>query len=88
MGDNALTVYYKTSDGKYMERILSRNDEAKPSVAKAGSLWAFDAPGKEFKLAVEACRITGIPTVSMASFATARRTVAEVVCKGIEAGRH
>lgn len=57
VGDNALTVYYKTSDGKLLELMLFRADEAKLSVAEAGRPWAFDAPGEEFKLAVEAYRI-------------------------------
>lgn len=57
VGDNALTVYYKTSDGKLLERMLFRTDEAKLSLAEAGRPWAFDAPGEEFKLAVEAYRI-------------------------------
>ena len=57
VGDNALTVYYKTSDGKLLERMLFRADEAKLSVAEAGRPWAFDAPGDEFKLAAEAYRI-------------------------------
>ena len=57
VGDNALTVYYKTADGKLLERMLFRADEAKLSVAEASRPWAFDAPGEEFKLAVEAYRI-------------------------------
>ena len=57
VGDNALTVYYKTADGKLLERMLFRSDEAKLSQAEAGRPWAFDAPGEEFKLAVEAYRI-------------------------------
>ncbi len=57
VGDNALTVYYKTADGKLLERMLFRNDEAKLSLAEAGRPWAFDAPGEEFKLAAEAYRI-------------------------------
>lgn len=56
-GDNALTVYYKTSDGKLLERMLFRTDEMKLSFAEAGRPWAFDAPGEDFKLAVEAYRI-------------------------------
>ena len=52
VGDNALTVYYKTADGKLLERMLFRSDEAKLSLAEAGRPWAFDAPGEEFKLAV------------------------------------
>ncbi len=57
VGDNALTVYYKTADGKLLERMLFRTDEAKLSLAEAGRPWAFDAPGDEFKLAAEAYRI-------------------------------
>ena len=57
VGDNALTVYYKTSDGKLLERMLFRTDEAKLSPAEAGRPWAFDAPGEYFKLAAEAYRI-------------------------------
>lgn len=56
-GDNALTVYYKTSDGKLLERMLFRTDEMKLSLAEAGRPWAFDAPGEDFKLAAEAYRI-------------------------------
>jgi len=58
VGDNALTVYYKTADGKLLERMLFRIDEAKLSLAEAGRPWGFDAPGEEFKLAVEAYRIS------------------------------
>ncbi len=57
VGGNALTVYYKTADGKLLERMLFRADEAKLSLAEAGRPWAFDAPGDEFKLAAEAYRI-------------------------------
>jgi superfamily II DNA or RNA helicase len=57
VGENALTVYYKTSDGKLLERMLFRTDEVKLSLGGVGRPWAFDAPGDEFKLAVEAYRI-------------------------------
>ena len=57
VGDNALTVYYKTSDCKLLERMLFRSDEATLSLAEAGRPWAFDAPGEDFKLAAEAYRI-------------------------------
>jgi superfamily II DNA or RNA helicase len=57
VGDNALTVYYKTADGKLRERMLFRTDEVNLLLAEAGRPWAFDAPGEEFKLAVEAYRI-------------------------------
>lgn len=58
VGDNALTVYFKTADGKLLERMLFRTDEAKLSLAEAGRPWAFDAPGEDFKLAAEAYRIS------------------------------
>lgn len=57
VGDNALTVYYKTADGSLRERMVFRTDEANLSLAEAGRPWAFDAPAEEFKLAVEAYRI-------------------------------
>nr|WP_254661877.1 DEAD/DEAH box helicase [Burkholderia sp. CCA53] len=57
VGDNALTVYYKTADGSLRERMLFRTDEANLSLAEAGRPWAFDAPGEDFKLATEAYRI-------------------------------
>lgn len=57
VGDNALTIYYKTSDGRLLERMLFRTDEANLSLAEAGRPWAFDAPGADFKLAAEAYRI-------------------------------
>ncbi|MEO5332368.1 MAG: DUF3883 domain-containing protein [Magnetococcus sp. YQC-5] len=58
VGDNALTVYYKTPDGRLLERMLFRTDEANLAIAEAGRPWAFDAPGEGFKLAVEAYRIS------------------------------
>ncbi len=57
VGDNALTVYYKTPDGRLQERMLFRIDEATLSLAEAGRPWAFDAPGADFKLVTEAYRI-------------------------------
>ncbi|MGZ8219857.1 DEAD/DEAH box helicase, partial [Methylomagnum sp.] len=57
VGDNALTIYYKTSDGRLLERMLFRTDEANLSLAEAGRPWAFDAPGDALKLAAEAYRI-------------------------------
>jgi superfamily II DNA or RNA helicase len=54
---DAVTVYYKTSDGRLLERMLFRDDEAKLALATAGRPWAFDASGADFKLAAEAYRI-------------------------------
>ena len=47
VGDNALTVYYKTADGTLRERMLFRTDEANLSLAESGRPWAFDAPGDD-----------------------------------------
>jgi hypothetical protein len=58
VGDNALAVYYKTSDGRLLERMLFRTDEATLALDEAGRPWAFDAAGAAFKLAAEAYRIT------------------------------
>jgi superfamily II DNA or RNA helicase len=56
-GENALTVYYKTPDGRILERMLFRADEEKLAMAEVGRPWAFDASGADFKLATEAYRI-------------------------------
>jgi superfamily II DNA or RNA helicase len=58
VGDAAVTVYYKDSQGKLGEQMLFRSDEARLELATAGRPWAFDAPGAEFKLGLEAHRIT------------------------------
>ena len=58
VGDDALTVYYKTSDGDVSEQMLFRADEARLELADDGRPWGFDAPGAEFKLGLEALRIS------------------------------
>jgi superfamily II DNA or RNA helicase len=57
VGDHAVTIIYRTADGKFDERMLFRTDEPSLSLAEAGRPWAFDAPGDEFKLGLEAYRI-------------------------------
>jgi superfamily II DNA or RNA helicase len=57
VGDSAVTVYYKTPDGRLLERMLFRTDEPSLSLAEAGRPWAFDSSGSDFKLVVEANRI-------------------------------
>ena len=44
VGPNALNVYYTTADGRVLERMLFRADEANLVLAEAGRPWAFDAP--------------------------------------------
>lgn len=58
VGNDALTVYYKDSQGRLAEQMLFRSDEARLELAQAGRPWAFDAPGSEFKLGLEAYRIS------------------------------
>ncbi len=58
VGEAALTVYYKDSQGKLGEQMLFRSDEVRLELAQAGRPWAFDAPGAEFKLGLEAYRIS------------------------------
>jgi superfamily II DNA or RNA helicase len=58
VGDSALTVYYKDSQGRLGEQMLFRSDESRLELAKAGRPWSFDAPGAEFKLGLEAFRIS------------------------------
>lgn len=57
VGNDAITAYYKTSDGRLHERMLFRSDESNLALAEAGRPWSFDAPGEDFKLATEAHRI-------------------------------
>lgn len=57
LGENAVTVVYRTDDGRLGERVLFRADEANLSIASAGRPWSFDADGADFKLAAEAYRI-------------------------------
>lgn len=58
VGGNALTVYYKDGQGQLSEQMLFRADEARLELAQVGRPWAFDAPGADFKLGLEAWRIT------------------------------
>jgi superfamily II DNA or RNA helicase len=58
VGEHALTIYYKDSQGRLNEQMLFRSDEARLEMAQAGRPWAFDAPGADFKLGLEAYRIS------------------------------
>lgn len=57
VGDSAVSVVYRKSEGGYGDQMLFRSDEARLELALAGKPWAFDAPGEDFKLALEAWRI-------------------------------
>lgn len=56
-GENALTVFFRKSDGTLAQQMLFQEDLKKLSIAHAGRSWSFDADAKEFKLALEAMRI-------------------------------
>ncbi|MEY2863676.1 MAG: hypothetical protein RLY58_1383 [Pseudomonadota bacterium] len=58
VGTEALTVYYKDAQGKLGEQMLFRSDEPRLSLAKVGRPWSFDASGADFKLGLEAYRIS------------------------------
>jgi len=58
VGEGAVTVYYKDSQGKVAEQMLFRSDESRLELAQAGRPWAFDAPGADFKMGLEAYRIS------------------------------
>jgi superfamily II DNA or RNA helicase len=57
LGSNAVTVVYKSDDGRLGERVVFRGDESKLTLASAGRPWSFQASGADFKLAAEAYRI-------------------------------
>jgi SNF2 family DNA or RNA helicase len=57
VGEHAITVYYKTTDGQIKERMLFTSDEHLLNIAEAGRHWAFDAKATDFKLVLEAYRI-------------------------------
>ncbi len=56
-GPDAVTVYYKKSGGKLLERMLFRSDEANLVLEAPGRPWSFDAPAEDYKLVLEALRI-------------------------------
>lgn len=57
LGENSVSIVYRTDDGRLGERQLFRADEASIAIATAGRPWSFDADGEGFKLAAEAIRI-------------------------------
>ncbi|WP_208599093.1 DEAD/DEAH box helicase [Desulfonatronum thioautotrophicum] len=58
LGEHAVNLYYKDGSGRLGERMLFRGDEPSILLAETGCPWSFDAPGEDFKLAVEAQRIS------------------------------
>ena len=57
VGDDAITVYYKTDGGAPSERMLFRTDEDSIQAVEEGLPWNFDGDADSFKIAAEAYRI-------------------------------
>ena len=58
VGADAVSVHYKGSDGRTEEQMLFRSHEDALEAATTGRSWAFDASGNDFKLGLEAYRIS------------------------------
>lgn len=56
-GDDAITVYYKTDDGRLGEQMLFRSNEADLQPIDIGRPWSLDAKPEDFRLGAEALRI-------------------------------
>lgn len=56
IGNEAVTVFYRTPDGTPKERLLGRADEASLSIATVERPWSFDGDGEAFQLTCEAKR--------------------------------
>ena len=61
VGEAATYCLLQRQPGQACEQMLFRSDEARLELAKAGRPWAFDAPGAEFKMGLEAYRISKQP---------------------------
>jgi hypothetical protein len=57
IGEGAVQILYKTSEGSIKERLLGHVDQQNISLATVERPWAFDGNGDDFKLAVEGKRI-------------------------------
>ena len=56
-GSEALTLTYRTPEGRRAEELLFRGDEARLEVLECGRPWSFDGDGTLFRLVSEAHRI-------------------------------
>lgn len=57
IGDQAVEIVYRTSDGNPRDAILYREDEHRLALNAGGRPWSFEADGEQFRLATEANRI-------------------------------
>jgi len=58
IGTNAISIIYKKANGAFAEQMLFKSDEGRLDVASARRPWSLDAPTADFKMALEAFRIT------------------------------
>lgn len=56
-GSDALSLIYRTSQGRVAEEILYRHDEPRLEIVERGRPWSFDGDGALFRLVSEAHRI-------------------------------
>ncbi len=56
-GTNALTLVYRSHDGRVSDEILYRSDESRIEILQIGKPWSFDGDGAQFRLVAEANRI-------------------------------
>lgn len=56
-GSAALTLNYKTAEGKRAAELLYRDDEPRIEIVQNGRPWSFDGDGALFRLVAEAQRI-------------------------------
>src|SRR2546421_4757611 len=54
---DALTLVYRSPDGRVADEILYRHDEPRLKIVEAGRPWSFDGDGAVFRLVSEAHRI-------------------------------
>ena len=57
VGADALSVVYKEHSGNIREQLLFRDSEERLTLAERGLAWSFEAPSRDFRLALEAMRI-------------------------------
>ncbi|MCS6778059.1 MAG: hypothetical protein NZ557_16165, partial [Chthonomonadaceae bacterium] len=56
-GSNALTLVYRTLEGRVADQLLYRENEADLDLVEEGRPWSFDGDGALFRLVAEAHRI-------------------------------
>jgi superfamily II DNA or RNA helicase len=56
-GSDALTLIYRTPEGRVAEEILYRHDEPRLALVAHGRPWSFDGDGATYRLVAEAHRI-------------------------------